>query len=48
MATTCMRMKDLKKALEYAEYAQKLNPTEEIKNLIHDIKYPLSINNPED
>ena len=47
MATTCVRMKDLNKALEYAEYAEKISPTSEIKKLIHDIKYPMSLSNPE-
>lgn len=47
MATTCLRMKNREKALEYAEYAKKLNPTDEINKLIHDIKYPLSLSNPE-
>lgn len=47
MSTTCLRMKNREKALEYAEYAQKIMPTEEIKQLIHDIKYPLSLSNPE-
>lgn len=47
MATTCIKMKDRKKALYYAEYAKKINPTDEINNLIHDIKYPLSLSRPE-
>ena len=46
MATTCIRMKDSKKALEYAEYAQKINPTDEIRQLIHDIKYPMALSEP--
>lgn len=47
MAITCIKMKDRKKALEYAQYAQKIYPTDEVKNLIHDIKYPLSLRNSE-
>ena len=47
MATTCIKMKNRDKALEYAEYAKKLNPTDEINHLIHDIKYPLGLSEPE-
>ncbi len=47
MATTCIKMKNRDKALEYAEYAKKLNPTDEVNKLIHDIKYPLGLSEPE-
>lgn len=44
MATTCMRMNNYKKALEYAEFARKIKATSEVMQLIHNIKYPLAGN----
>lgn len=45
MSITALKMGDKDLALQYAEYAQKINPTSEIAKLIHDIKYPFSLGN---
>lgn len=45
MSILCLKMGDRDKALEYALYAQKLNPTDEIAKYIHDIRYPFSVGN---
>ena len=45
MSLMCLKMGDKDKAIEYAEYAQKLIPTDEIQKLIHDIRNPYGIGN---
>ena len=45
MSITALKMHDRDLALQYAQYAQKISPTEEIAKLIHDIKYPWSLGN---
>jgi len=46
MALTYKKMGNRDKALEFAEHAKKIKHTNEIRNLIHDIKYPWSISGP--
>ena len=45
MSLVCLRMGDKDKALEYAEFAQKIMPTDEIQKLIHDIRNPYGLGN---